>query len=296
MKKSYLTISILAGIVMSVSYAGYEVRFDAKPQIRFINAPETEEQLPPVEQPPTIISFDSSSASVEANTQITLNWETTSTQEIYIKSNIATANTGTEFTKISGTSINVVPPVTGTYTFTIKAVNGKGEFVEKTTSVEVSTAKFTGVFTLSENIPKTSTDLLIWPNTGVFASSITNIPSGDITALSIVFANYVNKSTYKLTLKACVNGTCVSSPAYDTNTMLDNKFNKFVLSEKLYVPTGGKIDYSISIVKVGSTSYSPVFYKFVNTPAGIGAYATPTTRSGASTGYYTDVKIHYNGQ
>jgi hypothetical protein len=245
---------------------------------------------------PTIGTFKTNVTEVVANNPVALNWETTDATEIYIKSNIVTNSTTTEFKKVTGTGLSVTPLTAGSYLFTIKAVNSKGESVEKTTTMEVTPVKFSGVFTLSENIPATTTDLLIWPNMDTFSSSITNIPSGDVTALSIVFANYVNKSTYNLTLTACSNGKCVSSPAYDTLKMADNKFNTFTLNEKLPVPANGKIDYSISIVKSGSASYAAVFYKFTKTPAGIGNYVTPTARAGVSTGYYTDVKVHYNGK
>jgi len=387
MKKSYLTILILAGMSLSISNANYEVKYYVQPSIKFINKTESENPTP-VEPDPSIVYFKSNINKLDVNSQLTLDWETTNAKdvfiksnlntdkttnnfikinsnnlvvspteigsyiftikaankdgksvestlnvqsekiepiptiesfnsnldevtennsfnlnwtisdakEVYIKSNIATTNTSTEFTKVNGNLISTIPTSVGTYTFTIKAVNGKGESVEETKTINVVAVKFSGVFTLSQNIPATTTDLLIWPNTGKFSASIMNIPSGDVTAISIVFANYVNKSTYKLTLTACVNGKCVSSPAYDTLKMLDNKFNTFTLNEKLYLPTNGKIDYSIDIVKSGSASYSPVFYKFTKTPAGISNYVTTTARSGTSTGYYTDVKIHYDGK
>lgn len=387
MKKSYLTLSILATLTISISYADFEVRYYDQPNIKFINKPENELPAPVVPEPniiyfksninrldvnsqltldwettnaneifiksnlntdkttnsfakinnnnlvvyptevgsyvftikainkdgksvestidvqsekiepiPTIESFNSNLTEVTANSSFNLNWSITDAKEVLIKSNIATTNTSTEFTKVTGNLLSITPTTQGTYTFTIKAVNSKGESVEETISIEVVPVKFSGIFTLSQNIPATTTDLLIWPNTGDFSASITNIPSGDVTALSIVFANYVNKSTYKLTLTACVNAKCVSSPAYDTLKMLDNKFNVFTLNEKLYLPANGKIDYKLSIVKNGTASYAPVFYKFIKTPAGISNYVTTTSRSGTSTGYYTDVKVHYDGK
>lgn len=213
MKKHTL---ILLGILSSLStfnYASYEIRYGLS-NIKFV---EKDEAGIPVEVKPKIESFLVNNESFELNSSVLLSWAVSDATHVYIKGNDNSSGLSTAYNEISGTSLIIQPTASGSFTYSLKAVNASGTNIEKSINVTVT--------------PYNYPEPIITAFTSQYQSVFVNSP---------LVLNWDVKNYNKLQLKSDVTGSGV---AIDYSNVTGN-------SQTITPTQAGNYQYSLKAINL----------------------------------------------